>query len=77
MNENLSRTPFCDSKACDGWSGDAVAIDPNEAEKLERLLNNIAFTVDSLSDSPQSLLSAMKQFSKNWKESRENYLGSK
>lgn len=75
MNENISRTPFVDSKACDGWSGDAVAIDPSEAGKLERLLNQIAEMAEKLHDSPISFLQNMTEFSKNWKENREEYLG--
>ncbi len=72
---NISSTPFCDARACDGWSGDAVAISASEAEKLERMLNRIALGVDMLQDSPLSLLEMMKEFSKNWKENREEYLG--
>ena len=45
------------------------------AEKLERLLSQIAITTDRLSDSPRSLLSVMQEFSKNWRDDRENYLG--
>ena len=66
---NFQDTPFCSSKSNFG------KVETSDAQKLERLLNRIAASVDKLNDSPLSLLATMQEFSKNWKEDRTNYLG--
>ena len=80
MNKTISETPFVDSHSFFAFEagkgiGESYGMKYKDAAKLERLLNRIAVSVDKLSDSPQSLLVTMQEFSKNWKEDRNGYLG--
>ena len=77
-----SQTPITDAAASDGWSGDAVAVDPDVARSLERQLRvargalkrirRVAYMPGHTSDEREIAQKALRQMTaihlKTWRD---------